>query len=433
MRCIGCDTEIEDLSSEFCPACHAALSSPTASDALDQGPPSQARRVDPPPRLPSGTVIADRYRIVRHLGSGGMGIVYQADDLKLNVPVALKFLNPGETAGQRRLELFLNEVRLARQITHPNVCRIFDVAEVDGRHFLSMEHVDGEDLASLLRRIGRLPKDRAVAIALEICRGLEAAHDRGILHRDLKPSNLMIDAHGRAKIMDFGLANFGRGPGPRGEVAGTPGYMAPEQRRGESSIQTEVYALGLVLYELFTGRRAHRALIMGDTADSSAPSASLLDDLDPVVERVIRHCLELDRRLRPSSVSAVTEALARLTVPPWRPAEGLSIPHRRHWMLERKLGQGGFGDTWVAVHTKTHDRRVFKFCTDVGKLTAFQREVTLFRFMRQTLGGRDDIAAIVDWQLDEPPYFIESEFAASVNLSPRVASQRGWSHCGVTA
>lgn len=345
-----------------------------------------------------------------------MGVVYQADDLKLNVPVALKFLNRASAGNERRLELFLNEVRLARQITHPNVCRIFDVGEVDGRHFLSMEHVEGEDVASLLRRIGRLPKDKALSIALEICQGLQAAHERGILHGDLKPSNLMIDAHGCAKIMDFGLAKLSRPSTDRSELAGTPDYMAPEQRRGSAaSVQTEVYAVGLVLYELFTGRRARRDFNVDSDSDFSSPS-DVLQVLDPILERIILHCLERDPGLRPSSVSAIAAALHRLTQPEWRAVEGVVIPHRKHWVLRRKLGRGGFGETWLAEHVKTRDLRVFKFCNDVAKLKAFQREITLFRFMRETLGGRSDIAALLDWQLDEPPYFIESEFAASANL-----------------
>ena len=396
----------------------ALLSSPTESGEVD--PPAGVavtpRRVIPG-RVSSGTLITNRYRMVRHLGSGGMGMVYQAEDLKLNVTVALKFLTSDDTRNGRRLQLFLNEVRLARQITHPSVCRVFDVDEVDGHHFISMEHVEGEDLASLLRRIGRLAQDKALSIAIEICQGLEAAHDGGILHGDLKPSNLMIDAHGRAKIMDFGLAKFNRHPDLPGAIAGTPDYMAPEQRRGESpSVQTELYGLGLDWYELFTGQRVRRDFEITDSGEGPSPSTAL-DALDPIVERIIRHCLERDPGLRPSSVGAVSTALGRLASPPWRPREGVPIPHRNHWVLRRKLGQGGFGETWLAEHAKTHDARVFKFCTDSAKLKAFQREITLFCFLRETLGGRDDILALVDWQLDEPPYFIESEFSPSGNLA----------------
>jgi serine/threonine protein kinase len=217
--------------------------------------------------------------------------------------------------------------------------------------------------------------------------------------------------------MDFGLAKLHRHPGLQEEVAGTPDYMAPEQRRGEwPSVQTELYSLGLVLYELFTGRRARRDFESTDS-DEGQSTPTALDALDPIVERIIRHCLERDPGLRPSSVGAVSGTLARLASPPWRPSEGVAIPHRSHWVLRRKLGQGGFGETWLAEHAKTHDARVFKFCTDAAKLKAFQREITLFRFMRHTLGGRDDILALVDWQLDEPPYFIESEFSTSVNLA----------------
>jgi len=359
------------------------------------------------------------------LGSGGMGMVYQADDLKLNVPVALKFLSPSPTNYQRRLELLLNEVRLARQITHPNVCRLYDVGEIDNQHFLSMEYVEGEDLGSLLRRIGRLPKDKAINIGLEICHALEAAHARGILHRDLKPANLMIDANGRAKIMDFGLAVFGRTPESSREIAGTPDYMAPEQRGGYSSVQTDIYAVGLILYELFTGRSARRDLIPRDKTEDGSPLPVPPDDLEPVIERIIRHCLERDPGLRPASIGAVAAALARLATPQWHPSEGLGIPYRRHWSLERRLGRGGFGEAWLAVHAKTRERRVFKFCHDPGKLRAFQREMTLFRFMRETLGHRDDIAALLDWQLDEPPFFIESAFAATGNLLEWVRHEGG--------
>src|SRR4029453_4791835 len=192
--------------------------------------------------------------------------------------------------------------------------------------------------------------------------------------------------------------------------------MAPEQRRGEpSSVQTDMYALGLVLYELFTGRRASRDLEITDSTPDS-PISNMLGALDPVVERIIRHCLERDPGLRPSSVGAVSATLTRVALPPWRPSEGVPIPHRKHWVLRGKLGQGGFGETWLAEHSKTRDRRVFKFCNDPGKLKAFQREITLFRFLRETLGGRDDIVALIDWQLDEPPYFIESDFSTSLNL-----------------
>src|SRR5262249_6740813 len=157
-------------------------------------------------RFAPGTLLAERYRIVAQLGRGGMGEVYRADDLKIGHPVALKFL-PHEFASDRmRLERLIAEVRIGRQVSHPNVCRLYDIVEWQGTHFMAMEYVDGEDLASLLRRIGRLPVDKALDIARDLAAGLAAAHDLGVIHRDLKPANVMIDGRGKARITDFGLA-----------------------------------------------------------------------------------------------------------------------------------------------------------------------------------------------------------------------------------
>ena len=244
-----------------------------------------------------------------------MGEVYRADDLKLGQPVALKFLPEKLASEPAWIERFYAEVRHARGVSHPNVCRVYDVGEIEGRHFLSMEYVDGEDLASLLRRIGRLPPDKAVEIARELCAGLAAAHDKGVLHRDLKPGNVMIDGRGRAKITDFGLAvGVGDAKGG-GEVSGTPAYMAPEQLSGKgASVQSDIYALGLVLYEVFTGRKAFEAATLAEwrrkhsEEQPTAPS-TVTPGLDPAVERVILRCLEKDPRSRPRSVAAVAAAL----------------------------------------------------------------------------------------------------------------------------
>lgn len=158
-------------------------------------------------RFPPGMLIAGRYRIISLLGRGGMGEVFRADDLTLGQPAALKFL-PQVGLDGLMLERFRNEVRIARRISHPNVCRVYDIGETDNQMFLSMEYIDGEDLSSLLRRVGRLPLDRCLEIARKICAGLTAAHDQGVLHRDLKPSNIMLDRRGEVRILDFGLAGF---------------------------------------------------------------------------------------------------------------------------------------------------------------------------------------------------------------------------------
>jgi hypothetical protein len=259
-----------------------------------------------------GTMIAGRYRIASILGTGGMGEVYRADDIRLDQPVALKFLPARLARDPMLLGRLHDEVRLGRQIAHPNVCRIYDIADADGAHFVAMESIDGEDLSRLLRRIGRLAHDKAVDIARGIAAGLMAAHAKGILHRDLKPANIMIDSHGDAKIMDFGLAlTAGEDDGT---ISGTPAYMAPEQLAGtQATVQSDLYALGLVMYELFTGKRAHNARTMPErmrslSSDITTPS-SVIRDIDPAVERIILRCLSNDPDQRPRSAREVIGAL----------------------------------------------------------------------------------------------------------------------------
>lgn len=266
-------------------------------------------------RFIPGDLVKERYRIVGLLGRGGMGEVYRADDLKLGQQVALKFLPPGLERDPSRLQRFLGEVRTARQVTHANVCRVFDIEEDGGGHFLTMEYVDGEDLASSLRRFGRLPEERAVLVARQICAGLSAAHDQGILHRDLKPANVMIDGRGRVKLTDFGLAGLAESIGQDDVMAGTPAYMAPEQIAGrEVSLRSDIYSLGVVLYELFTGRAPFRADSVAEFrrlhTDSTPSQPTLhLPGLDPVIERAIMRCLEKNPADRPASALAVAAAL----------------------------------------------------------------------------------------------------------------------------
>jgi serine/threonine-protein kinase len=345
MDCARCTARVPERA-QFCPQCGSSTSDGAAEQAtrtrLDPeatAPPgsrSHGTRHTPPSfssgrswgagglasaqelgsaRFLPGMLVAERYRIVGLLGRGGMGEVYRADDLKLGMPVALKFLPEALQDRPDRVERFLDEVRTARQIAHANVCRVHDVGEVAGQHFLSMEYVDGEDLGSLLRRIGRLPSDKAVQIARQLCAGLAAAHERGILHRDLKPANVMIDGRGQVRITDFGLAGMAESFSGAEIRAGTPDYMAPEQLAGtEVTVQSDVYALGHVLYELFTGARAFRAQTLVELTRLQrevAPSrpSSLVEEIDPTVERVILWCLEKDPEERPPSALAVAAAL----------------------------------------------------------------------------------------------------------------------------
>lgn len=614
----------------------------------------QTPAADTQARWASGTVLADRYRIVNVLGKGGMGEVYRADDLRLGETVALKFLLPTAERDDRRREALLSEARLARKVSHPNVCRVHDISvhgTEDGEelHFISMEHVEGGDLASLLRRIGRLPKAKALEISREICAGLMAVHGCGMLHRDLKPSNVMIDREGHVRLTDFGLAIPDQA---KVSSAGTPAYMAPEQfASGTSTVSSDIYALGLVLYEVFTGSRAVEARSPVEYAwkhlehTPEAPS-SRVQGMDAEVERILVHCLEKVPGRRPHSVREVLQALERidpegatapeeksevgealralllcdlvgstalvetlgdrraselaeqhdrlardlladhggreidktdgflllfehplqalcfaleyhgalgrlsqregLTIaarvgihfgdvwlrqnpaadvsrgakpleveglakavaarlmslagggqtllgrvafdlarraavglgdaadlrwldhgawrlhgvadpidvfevgregqaplaPPeetekvrrlfvqsrvggWRPAPSLTVPQRLRWRLRQRLGAGGFGEVWLAEHVKTGERRGFKFCFDAEHLRGLQREITLFRLLKEELGERDDINRILDWNLDEAPYFIESEYTSLGNLAEWADSEGG--------
>ncbi len=286
-------------------------------DTLDESNPSSGSNsgfVDAG-RFMAGTVAAARYRIIELLGRGGMGEVYCADDITLNQSVALKFLPALFGQDQTWLDRFHNEVRLARQVTHPNVCRVFDIGEFQGEQFISMEYVDGENLASLLRRIGRLPHDKGLQIARQLCAGLAAAHDRGVLHRDLKPANVMIDGRGSVRITDFGLAAPADQLRKESLCAGTPAYMSPEQLAGRAvTVRSDVYSLGLLLYEMFTGRRAFRAETLRDyqklhTSDPPTPPSEIVRDIDPIVERVILRCLEKNPQDRPASAMAVSAGL----------------------------------------------------------------------------------------------------------------------------
>ncbi len=284
----------------------------------------------PEPMFAPGDVFAGRYRMITRLGRGGMGDVWRADDLVLATPVALKLILGASPEGRERI---LNEVRLARQITHPNICRVFDVGEADGWVFFSMELVRGEDLAALLKRVGRLPSEKVADIARQLCAGLAAAHAQGVLHRDLKPANILIDDHGVVRISDFGIAI------PRTDAGlhlhtGTPGYMAPEQRsHGEPlSERTDVYALGLVLYELLVGQHALRG---ADRPNTPPAPSTLVPNVDARLERVVMQALSLDPTRRP--VSAMDVA-AGLPEPVSRPGTAPPLPapaqeSRSSWWL----------------------------------------------------------------------------------------------------
>jgi serine/threonine protein kinase len=334
MKCSSCARELPS-GAVFCPACAAPVdpsstptvthvplsgaprpaSQPRAKSNPTSSSPSSASRSGSAGHFVAGTTLAARYRIVSLLGKGGMGEVFRAEDLRLNQTVALKFLPVAMAEDEAARERFHQEVRLAREISHANVCRVFDIGETEGRLFLTMEYVDGEDLASLLRRIGQFPQSKAVDIARQMCAGLAAAHDHGVLHRDLKPGNIMLDGRGRVRITDFGLAAIAENLSADEAGAGTPAYMAPEQLAGtEVTVRSDIYSLGLVLYEIFTGKKAFEAITLPELMrlrERSTPSSlsAIVKDIDPLVERVILRCLEKDPAKRPATALQVAAAL----------------------------------------------------------------------------------------------------------------------------
>jgi serine/threonine-protein kinase len=324
VRCVRCAADLP-ATAKYCPKCGAAAeaqleatSDSYAATLDDPSPPARRNLLDTPAldegRFVPGQILAERYRIVAMLGKGGMGEVYRADDLRLSQPVAMKFLPLSVSQDGAALARFHREVRLARQVSHPNVCRVFDIGETSGLPFLTMEYVDGEDLASLLRRIGRLPQDKAVEISRQLCAGLAAAHEAGVLHRDLKPANVMLDKRGKVRITDFGLAGLA-GIGDDQIRAGTPAYMAPEQLAGKAAtVSSDIYSLGLVLYEVFTGKRVFEASTLAELIrlrESTTPASpgELVAGLDLLIERVILRCLEAEPQRRPSSALQVAAAL----------------------------------------------------------------------------------------------------------------------------
>ncbi|CAN5434612.1 hypothetical protein BH20ACI1_BH20ACI1_15930 [soil metagenome] len=263
----------------------------------------------------AGTILENRYRIIGLLGKGGMGEVFRAEDLKLKQEVALKFLPENLEKNEAALNRFIGEVRTARQVSHANVCKVFDIGETNGKHFLSMEYINGDDLSSLLRRIGRLPSDKAAEISRQICFGLHAIHDAGILHRDLKPANIIIDSRGKARITDFGIAGLEDELKNEEIRVGTPAYMSPEQITGREVTQkSDIYSLGLLLYEIFTGKQAFQADSLEDlikkhqTTQPSNPS-EFVKNINPIVEKIINRCLEKNPNDRPKSALQVALSL----------------------------------------------------------------------------------------------------------------------------
>ena len=298
IKCPKCNTE-NTSDSEFCKKCATPL--PSSKEI-----PVTETLETPVEGLKRGTTFAERYEIIEELGTGGMGKVYRVKDKKLDEEMALKILKPEIAADKGMIERFKNELKLARKIAHRSVCKMYDLNEEEGTHFITMEYVTGEDLKSYIRKKGKISEEDAISIAKQICEGLSEAHELGVVHRDLKPQNIMIDEKGRTKIMDFGIARSVEAPGvtQTGIMIGTPDYISPEQAEGEEADQrSDIYALGVILYEMVTGSVPFK----GDTALSVAlkhkskipPDPKKLNpEVSEDLSRLILICMEKKRERR---------------------------------------------------------------------------------------------------------------------------------------
>jgi Flp pilus assembly protein TadD/predicted Ser/Thr protein kinase len=291
---------------------------------------------DRPPRATPRQVatapdFGPRYRVIGQLGKGGMGDVYHAYDGELRADVALKIVRDEQDAA---LERFRREIALARKVTSPNVLRVYDLEEHEGLRFLSMEYVDGEDLGSLMRREKRLPSERVIAIARQVCAGLSAAHAQGVVHRDLKPNNVLIDKHGTVRVADFGLARVigDSSLTASGAILGSPNYMSPEQITGDPTDQrSDIYSFGILLYQLlagetpFQGDSAHAVMAMR-LHKPPRPLRELAPDAPSWLAAVIAKCLARAPANRYQTVDEIAKALASSHAPP--PARAW-----RRWLL----------------------------------------------------------------------------------------------------
>jgi eukaryotic-like serine/threonine-protein kinase len=329
MRCPRCQAE-NPYETRFCGHCGAAL------DAAATSPVSSTQIMAEPvlSGLAAGQTFAGRYQVIEDLGKGGMGRVYKVYDTEVREKMALKLLNPEIASDERTIERFRNELRLARTIAHRNVCRTYDLGREGSTYFITMEYVPGEDLKGLIHRIGALPVGKALSLARQICEGLEEAHRAGVVHRDLKPQNIMIDRDGNARIMDFGIARSVKAKGITGAnvLIGTPEYMSPEQVDGrEAGPRSDLYSLGIVLFEMLTGRlpfEGDTPLSVAVKQKSEAPpdprtlNAHVPEDL----ARLVLWCLEKTPEKRPSGAAALAVRLAEIAAA--LPASHTTLPLR---------------------------------------------------------------------------------------------------------
>jgi len=272
----------------------------------------------PPPLMERGTMLANgRYEILEILGQGAMGAVYKAKDHELDRWVAIKVIQPELSSSSAMLKRFKQELIMARQVTHRNVIRIFDIGETDGMKFITMEYIDGGDLKSVIIERGKIPPEEAVGIVRQICHALDAAHTEGVVHRDLKPQNIMIDQNDRVVVMDFGIAQSKELPGMTmtGALMGTPEYMSPEQAKGDKTdMRADIFAVGIIFYEMLIGKVPFKAKTVVETMykrtqERAVPPVDLDSSVPIQANRIVMKCLETDPAARYQSAKELLQDL----------------------------------------------------------------------------------------------------------------------------
>ena len=384
MICPKCRLENPD-GTRFCGQCGASFSPSAGSAALK----SQTLSL-PLRELTLGTAFAGRYEVIEELGKGGMGRVYKVLDKEIREKLALKLLNPEIAADEPTIERFRNELKLARQISHRHVCRMYDLGREERAYYITMEYVSGEDLKSLIHRIGALPVGKAVAVARQVAEGLAEAHRLGVVHRDLKPHNIMIDRDGEAKIMDFGIARSVKAKGITGAgvIIGTPEYMSPEQVDGKDpDRRSDIYALGVVLFEMLTGRLPFE----GDTPLSTAVKQKTEPPPDPKkfnalipddLRRVILKCLEKSKERRYQSAEELAAELARVEAS--LPQTTAPLPVRRPATSKQITVQFTLKKLWIPALVFLGLAVAFLVWQLIPRKPAARPSLAVFGFKNQT-------------------------------------------------
>jgi len=314
IKCPKCNSDNPD-DTLYCGKCAAPLKSDTGI------PDSPTKTLETPKEeLTTGSTFAGRYQIIEELGKGGMGRVYKAFDKEIKGKVALKLIRPDVAADEKTIERFRNELKVARDIAHKNVCRMYDINKEEGTYYITMEYVSGEDLKSFVRRAGPLSAGKTIFIAMQVCDGLAEAHRLGVVHRDLKPSNIMIDKDGNARIMDFGIARSltGKGITGAGVMIGTPEYMSPEQAEAkEVDNRADIYSLGVILYEMVTGcipfeGETPLSIAMKHKGEIPKNPREINAQIPEELSQLILKCLEKDKSRRFQNAEELLSELHRL-------------------------------------------------------------------------------------------------------------------------